>query len=94
MKGSSSEIRKRKVRFQLKTKPGSKVFLAGTFNGWNPKKDKMKDNPQEGLFAATLLLPCGRHEYKFVVDGEWLADPTCEAWVPNEHGSLNSVIEI
>ncbi len=27
-----------------------------------------------GVFTATVPLPEGRHDYKFVVDGEWMLD--------------------
>ena len=41
-----------------------------------------------------MLLPVGRHEYKFIVDGEWHSDPACPDWVWNEHGTRNSIIEV
>jgi hypothetical protein len=31
---------------------------------------------------------------KLIVDGEWIVDPAAQKNVPNEHGSLNSVIEV
>jgi len=93
VKKAISKARKR-VRFELQTEPGSQVCVAGTFNNWDPMVNPMKDNPDRGHCAATLLLPPGRHEYKFVVNGEWIADPNCPEWVPNEQGSLNSVITV
>ena len=33
------------------------------------------DFSDRGEFSATLELPEGRHEYKFIVDGEWMHDP-------------------
>jgi len=37
-------------------------------------------------------LACGRHEYKFVVNGIWHTDPNCKEDEPNEYGTRNSVI--
>ena len=47
-----------------------------------------------GRWETKLALPPGRYEYKFVVDGEWIADPEARFFVQNEHGSRNSVIEV
>jgi 5'-AMP-activated protein kinase regulatory beta subunit len=84
----------KKVQFELEAEAGSKVFVAGTFNEWDPTKNPMKDNPNSGKFVTTMLLPAGRHEYKFVVNGEWRVDPKCSEWTPNDCGSLNSVLTV
>jgi 1,4-alpha-glucan branching enzyme len=68
------------------------VFVAGTFNNWNPRQHQLHDNPNSGVFKTTLMLPPGRHEYKFVVDGEWHVDPNCPNWALNSHGTLNSIV--
>ena len=47
-----------------------------------------------GLWQTTLALKPGRYQYKFVVDGEWMADPEAKQNVFNVHGTLNSVIEV
>ena len=87
-------LRKKKVIFQVRAKPGSEVFVAGSFNNWNASQNPMRDNPHSGVFKVALTLPPGRHEYKFVIDGEWCVDPDCAESVSNGHGSLNSVISI
>jgi len=85
----------KKVHFELAAKPGSEVFVAGSFNDWDPKRYPMTmDIPQIGLFKVDLRLPEGRHEYKFVVNGEWRTDPNCPDWVLNQHGTANSVITV
>lgn len=84
----------RNVQFQLRAPPGSKVAVAGTFNGWNPMQTPMKDNPDSGHFKAIVAVPPGRHEYRFVVDGKWHIDPNCAESVPNCYGSVNSVIRV
>lgn len=83
---------RKKVVFQFKGDPDSAVFVAGTFNGWNPKKHRLTFS--DGVYTAALPLLPGRYEYKFVVDGAWCVDPDCPNWVPNEFGSLNSVITV
>ena len=87
-----TEGKRKRVQFELSVEPGSEVFVAGTFNNWNPTANRMKDNPGSGHCKATLVIPAGTHEYKFVVNGVWTADPNCEEWAPNGCGSLNSVL--
>ncbi len=84
----------KRVTFELTAEPGSRVYVAGTFNKWDPAADPMKDNPDGGHYAAALRLAPGRHEYKFVVNGDWRLDPNCADSVPNAHGSRNSVIVV
>ncbi|OGV73818.1 MAG: hypothetical protein A3K19_24565 [Lentisphaerae bacterium RIFOXYB12_FULL_65_16] len=69
------------------------MFVGGTFNNWDPKRSPLKEE-QCGLFGATLMLPKGTHEYKFVVNGEWRCDPNCPDWAPNSLGTLNSRMQV
>ena len=83
---------RKRVKFHIAAEPGSEVFVAGTFNGWNPKKNKLKT--KNGVYEGTVLAEQGTHEYKFIVNGTWCADPECSEWAPNGMGSLNSVIKV
>jgi hypothetical protein len=47
-----------------------------------------------GHWETTVALAPGRYQYKFVVDGEWIPDLLAQENVWNEHGSLNSVVEV
>lgn len=83
---------KNRVTFQIKADPESEVFVAGTFNGWNPRKNKLTF--KSGVYSVTITLSKGRHEYKFIVNDVWCVDPRCLEWAPNGLGSLNSVITV
>jgi len=85
---------KKKVPFALRTRPGSHVAVAGTFNNWDPTANPLTDNPEEGHFKTVLSLPKGTYEYKFVVDGVWSADPMCTEQAPDGCGSHNSVLHV
>lgn len=82
------------VTFQIAASPKSTVSLAGTFNQWDVKRHIMKDINGDGKYTITLMLPKGEHEYKFVINGNWVVDPECRNWVRNSYGSLNSVIKV
>ena len=85
---------RRRVRFEVDAEPGCSVYVAGTFNAWNPRRKKLAESDRPGNYAATMLLPRGRHEYKFVINGTWCVDPQCREWTPNDQGSLNSVLVV
>src|SRR5205814_4205277 len=62
------------VEFSLKMPQAQSASIAGTFNNWDLKKTPMRKDPSAG-WKATVSLPPGRHEYRFVVDGQWISDP-------------------
>ena len=82
------------IQFEICADPDCKVCVAGTFNNWNPSSHPLKHHPAAGVFRGTFHLPAGKHEYKFVVNGEWQLDPQCPNWEINELGTLNSVIHV
>jgi hypothetical protein len=81
------------VSFALHKPDAKRVLLCGEFNGWSPTATPMT-RPDDGHWEVTIALVPGRYQYKFIVDGEWIADPAAQKNVPNEHGSLNSVVEV
>lgn len=93
MAQAGGDRRCQRIEFRLRAKPGSAVFIAGTFNDWDPTNLPLRPT-DEGAYRATLLLPPGRHEYKFIVNGVWRMDPECPDWVPNPLGTLNSVVSV
>lgn len=68
------------------------VGVAGSFNDWQPASMS-----RIGTHWAVNLsdLPWGSHvEYKFVVDGYWVQDPTNAVTNPDGFGGLNSVLRV
>ena len=73
-------------------KPGAKtVCVAGSFNGWKPEATPLTSQG-DGHWTGALAVGPGRHEYLFVVDGEWLPDPNAKESVSNPFGGTNSVL--
>jgi 1,4-alpha-glucan branching enzyme len=79
--------------FKLYAPQAKKVSVAGSFNSWDVRKSPAKKDTK-GAWLVKLKLKPGRHEYKFVVDGNWITDPNCTHSVWNAVGSQNSLIEI
>ena len=84
-------IKRRKVKFSIEAPEAAQVNLMGDFNGWNLKTHPMK-NDGNGVWARTLMLPAGKYEYKFLIDGHWDVDPANDQTCPNKYGTVNSVI--
>jgi 1,4-alpha-glucan branching enzyme len=82
------------VIFQYKAAPGSKVFVSGAFNNWNPTQYILTDELGDGVFKTVIELGIGTYQYKFIVNGIWRTDPNCSETAPNEYGTQNSVITV
>ncbi len=80
------------VNFIIIAKPGSRVYVAGTFNNWDPKANPLIEGAGKGNFITEILVPFGEHEYKFIVNDRWQIDPSCNNQVLNPFGSQNSVV--
>ena len=80
------------VKFQIQAEAGSEVSVAGSFNAWDPKANKLRK--VKDMYATSIVLPKGRHEYKFVINGVWHVDPNCPEWQPNSMGSINSLLTV
>lgn len=81
------------VEFKLYAPKARKVSLAGTFNNWDAKRLSARLDSKGNWLVKTNLKP-GRHEYKFLVDGNWTNDPRCTSCVANAFGTQNCVLEL
>jgi hypothetical protein len=82
-----------KVPFVFPAPSAQSVSVSGDFNGWSPAATPLNRH-ENGRWEATVDLKPGRYQYKFIVDGQWVADPLAKESVLNQHGTLNSVIEV
>ena len=82
------------VRFVLFAPEAQQVALAGSFNQWDTAATRLVRTGTPGVWAATLTLPAGQHQYAFVVDGaRWVPDPGAPA-VDDGFGRRNSVLAL
>jgi predicted alpha/beta superfamily hydrolase len=71
----SSLAAQQKVRIELdsipvNTPPGSILFIAGSFNNWNPQHKNYRFQKNENKYFIDLSLSVGNHEYK-ITRGGW-----------------------
>lgn len=78
--------------FYPKRRSVEEVRIAGDFNNWNEWGLKMEER-SDG-WHADLYLPKGKTRYKFIVDGDWVRDPSNPLFEPNEYDDYNSVLWI
>lgn len=83
----------RVVRFELLAPKAREVFLAGSFNNWDPQGTPMLQ-VNRVRWVKELFLPRGRYEYRFLVDGKWKEDPKAADYMPNPLGGFNSVRQV
>ena len=81
------------VRIEFHHDKAQAVFIAGTFNDWNPTATPLIALG-EGRWVKELALPPGRYEYRFVVDGEWVSNTEATEHVTNAFGTCNSVFVV
>ncbi len=83
---------RKRVTFSFHSPDAKEVFIAGTFNDWDPHKDSFKKQ-STGWKAVKYLTP-GTYEYRLVVDGIWTDDPACQWHRPNQYGSENCILKV
>jgi len=80
-----------RVSLEFVKSDARKVFVAGSFNEWKPEATPLSLQGN-GHWVGNLAVKPGRHEYLFVVDGQWLPDPNAKESVQNPFGGRNSVL--
>ncbi len=77
--------------FRLKGfRSANAVFLSGDFNNWSPDSYLMKRDGDDWIL--TVFLTQGKHVYRYIPDGKWIADPGNHLWERNEYNTNNSVL--
>jgi len=80
------------VKFQIEAEGRNEIYVAGSFNNWDPKANRLLKSKDK--YTTSIILPKGRYEYKFVINGIWCVDPNCDDWQPNSMGTINSIITV
>jgi hypothetical protein len=82
------------VRFVFVDTRASTVELVGDFNEWTRGSTALKLSGAPGVWAVSVALTPGRHEYAFIVNGtRWVADPLAVK-TSDDFGTESSVIRV
>ena len=90
--GVKPQIKRRRVTLRIEAPYAKNVLLMGDFNQWDEKKHPMKKG-KHGMWQKIIMVPPGRYEYRFLVDGQWRNDPTNDQIIANCFGSTNNILE-
>jgi len=82
------------ILFRVQAPEARRVAIVGTFNRWQSETMPMSGPDAEGYWYASVVLPRGAHQYKYVVDQSWINDPENPLRQNDGFGGTNSVVEI
>lgn len=82
------------IRFVFVDSNARTVELVGDFNEWTKGATQLKPSGAPGVWAVSVALPAGRHEYAFIINGtRWIADPLATK-SSDDFGTESSVIQV
>jgi hypothetical protein len=82
------------VRFVFVDPSAAKVELVGDFNEWARGSTELRRSGAPGVWAVSVPLSPGRHEYAFIINGSrWVADPLAVKST-DDFGTESSVIRV
>lgn len=80
-----------KITFKITDSKAKKISVAGSFNNWNPAANPLIK--KDSTWKTDIYLDPGYYYYKFVVDSNWIPDPSND-WKINDGGDgFNSIIK-
>ena len=80
------------VLFTFQAPEAQRVQIAGDFNSWEPAENEMEFS--NGVWRTIISLTPGKYKYRYVVDGDWRADPLNPEVERSPFGDYDSVIDL
>ncbi len=80
------------TQFVFKCAECKEVYLVGEFNNWEKNEKYKLHQLNHDTWIITLPLRKGKYQYKFLVDGKWVNDPTNDMLEDDAFGGKNSVV--
>ena len=90
--GETAKRTKKRYQFLYEDSAANSVRVTGSFCEWTDGFPLKRD--KQGVWKTSVPLSPGRHEYRFLVDGEWRDDPKAPERVPNAYGGQNAIVEV
>ena len=84
-----------KVTFSVPAEEAKEVSVLGTFNEWSAEKAVKLKKLKNGTFKGTIdLEKDNSYEFRYLVDGAFVNDEDADAYVTNEFGGENAVLNL
>ncbi len=81
------------VEFFFRGEEGMLVYVAGSFNHWDPFMYRLRETAP-GVYRTRLRLPEGVHSYYYVINGDAKTDPLNQQVAVNLEGRRVSVLMV
>lgn len=82
------------VRFVFVDRNAASVEVVGDFNAWTKGTTRLTHSGVPGVWAVSVPLSPGRHEYAFIINGSrWVADPLAVK-ASDDFGTESSVLRV
>ncbi len=82
------------IIFSVDAPAAKDVYIAGEFNDWKTDESSRMNIDTKGTWHKRLNLENGSYRYRFVIDGQWIEDPTNPEREKNPYGNMDSVIKV
>ena len=88
-----TNLNEQKIQFKFEWKDGGNdVKITGAFlDNWTKKID-MKRNISTGIYEIILNIPKGIHQFKFIVDNQWVCSKYYKI-INDSHNNINNIID-
>lgn len=85
-----------RVTFKLPAEVEAETaHLCGEFNAWSPTEHPMKKLKSGGYSVTISLEPGNSYRFRYLLDGQrWENDWDADAYVANQYGSEDSLINV
>ncbi len=80
------------IEFIFEDHQANEVKLAGDFNQWKAQDFIMMYDEEKKVWRKAISLKPGSYQYRYVVDGRWIADPHNPVTVDDQFGGVNSLV--
>ena len=87
---SAARLSNQSIVFRLHAPKATHVSVIGSFHAWRP----VAMHRQGSRWTATISLPPGRYQYRFLVDRRSVLPRRAQAYVPDGFGGTNAVLEV
>jgi len=85
-----------RVTFELPAETNAAdAVVCGEFNNWSATENPL-EKKKDGRFSGTISLKAGNsYRFRYLINGErWENDWEADAYLPNEFGTEDSVVQI
>ncbi len=86
--------KEKRIAFTLEAPEDASVQIAGDFNNWVPERLHLTNSNGKPVWIRAVSLKPGAYQYKYLLNGSWIADPGNNKTVNDLFGGANSIVTV